>query len=113
VPVSKTARQALKKANLQKNMFTMIPTCSQADRHSWNYLRLISILKWISAIQNPYLCLMVQTILVVLIFGLAVFYVGRMIYKNFTAKSNCASGCGKCGAVDFASIEKQLREKNF
>jgi len=57
---------------------------------------------------------MVQNIIIFLIFGVAVFYIARMIYKNFAAKSGgCASGCGKCGAVDFNSIEKQLKQKGL
>ncbi len=57
---------------------------------------------------------MVQNLIIFLIFGAAVFYIGRMIYKSFTAKSgSCASGCGKCGAVDFNAIEKQLKQKGL
>jgi FeoB-associated Cys-rich membrane protein len=54
---------------------------------------------------------MVQSILVIALFAAALFYVGRLIYKNFTAKSGCASGCGKC-AIDFSQIENQLKKKN-
>jgi len=54
---------------------------------------------------------MIQQIIVGLIFLGALAYVGRLIYKSFQAKSACDSGCGKCGAVDFAKIEKQLKER--
>jgi hypothetical protein len=54
---------------------------------------------------------MIQQIIIGILFIGAVFYIGRMIYKNFTAKSGCASGCGKCGAIDFDKIEQQLKEK--
>jgi hypothetical protein len=53
---------------------------------------------------------MIQGILVCLIFLTALAYLGRMIFKHFTVKDSCASGCGKC-AVDFSKIEKQLSEK--
>lgn len=56
---------------------------------------------------------MVQNLVVWLIFLLALIYVGRLIHKSFQAKSSCDSGCGKCGAVDFNKIEKQLREKGL
>ncbi|SKC71861.1 FeoB-associated Cys-rich membrane protein [Ohtaekwangia koreensis] len=56
---------------------------------------------------------MIQSLIVGFIFLLAVVYVGRLIYKNFQSKSVCESGCGKCGAVDFNKIEKQLREKGL
>jgi hypothetical protein len=56
---------------------------------------------------------MIQSLGVGLIFLLALVYVGRLIYKSFQAKSSCESGCGKCGAVDFNKIEKQLREKGL
>lgn len=53
---------------------------------------------------------MIQEIIIVALFVIAAFYVGRMIYKNFTKKTGCASGCGKCG-VDFSKIEQQLQKK--
>jgi hypothetical protein len=56
---------------------------------------------------------MIQQLLVVTIFIAALAYVGRLIYKSFQTKSACDSGCGKCGAVDFNKIEKQLREKGI
>jgi len=52
-----------------------------------------------------------QQILLALFFLAAVYYLGSIIYKSFQAKSGCASGCGKCGAVDFAKIEQQIKEK--
>jgi hypothetical protein len=52
-----------------------------------------------------------QDILLVLVFLSAVWYLGLILYKSFQAKSGCSSGCGKCGAVDFAKIEEQIKEK--
>jgi hypothetical protein len=60
-----------------------------------------------------YLCIMIQQLIVIVIFVAAVAYIGRLIYKSFQAKSACDSGCGKCGAVDFNKIEKQLKEKGI
>lgn len=46
----------------------------------------------------------IQTILVVILFIAALFYVGRMIYRSLSPKTGgCASNC-KCG-VDFSNIE--------
>jgi hypothetical protein len=54
---------------------------------------------------------MIQEVLITLFFVAAVIYLGTIVYKSFSAKSGCASGCGKCGAIDFKKIEKQLKEK--
>jgi hypothetical protein len=56
---------------------------------------------------------MFQTILVGIIFLAAVAYLLRMAYKTFFTKTACASGCGKCGAVDFAKIENELKQKGI
>lgn len=56
---------------------------------------------------------MIQQILVALIFAAALYYVGRLIYKSFQAKSACTTGCGKCGAVDFKKIEEQLKKQGL
>ena len=45
----------------------------------------------------------VQEIALVAVFGLAVAYLGRMLYRNFTAKNSCGSSC-KCSA-DFSALE--------
>lgn len=46
---------------------------------------------------------MIQTVIIVLLFAAALFYVGRMIYISFTAKKGCGTNC-KCG-VDFSNIK--------
>jgi hypothetical protein len=46
----------------------------------------------------------VQSILVVVLFFLAVFSLARMIYRSLSNKKACASNCGKCGA-DFSDIK--------
>lgn len=57
---------------------------------------------------------MIQQILIGLVFIAALAYLGRLIYRNFKAgASSCATGCGKCGAVDFDKIEKQLKERSL
>jgi hypothetical protein len=62
---------------------------------------------------NCYFYAMLQQAFIVVIFVAAIIYLGSVIYKIFRAKSGCASGCGKCGAVDFSKIEQQIREKNI
>ena len=52
-----------------------------------------------------------QQIVLILIFLGAVAYLGLMVYRGFQAKSGCASGCGKCGAIDFAKIEQKIKDK--
>ena len=56
---------------------------------------------------------MMQHIIIGLIFVTAVMYLGRLIYRSFRSGSACETGCGKCGAVDFAKLEKQLKEKGL
>ncbi|SKB66954.1 FeoB-associated Cys-rich membrane protein [Daejeonella lutea] len=46
----------------------------------------------------------VQTILVFVLFALAVLWLGRMVYRSLTSKKACASNCGKC-AADFSDIK--------
>jgi hypothetical protein len=57
--------------------------------------------------------MLLQEILLVVVFVAALAYLGQMVYRSFRAKTGCASGCGKCGVVDFAKIEKQLKEKKI
>ncbi|MFM6954721.1 MAG: FeoB-associated Cys-rich membrane protein [Sphingobacteriaceae bacterium] len=42
-----------------------------------------------------------QDIAVVVLFVLALAYVGRLLYRNFRARNNCGGSC-KCG-VDFSN----------
>jgi len=56
---------------------------------------------------------MVQSILVSIIFLAAVVYLARLVMRHFQSKSACDSGCGKCSAVDFNKIEKQLKERGI
>jgi hypothetical protein len=45
----------------------------------------------------------IQTFVIFILFLGASFYLGKTIYKTFTAKNGCASNC-KCG-VDFSKVE--------
>jgi hypothetical protein len=57
---------------------------------------------------------MVQQIVLFVLFTGALFYLGRLLYRAFSTKSaGCASGCAKCGAVDFQKIEAQLKSDNL
>jgi len=47
-----------------------------------------------------YLCNMIQSILIGLVFLGAAFYLGRMAYRSFQAKEGCATGCAKCGVAE-------------
>jgi hypothetical protein len=53
----------------------------------------------------------VQEIIIGAVFLTALGYVGRLIYRSFQAKHACATGCGKCGAVDFEKIEKEINSR--
>jgi hypothetical protein len=54
---------------------------------------------------------MVQELIILLVFLAAAFYMGRMVYRSFAAKSGCAKGCGSCGAIDFKKIQRELEKK--
>lgn len=53
---------------------------------------------------------MIQQILVILVFVAAVGYLVSLVVKQFRAKSGCATGCGKCGALDIKAIEARINE---
>jgi hypothetical protein len=48
---------------------------------------------------------MLQQILLIASAVVAVFYLGRQVYKSFQAKNACASGCGKCATAS-AVVDK-------
>ncbi|ARS37004.1 FeoB-associated Cys-rich membrane protein [Pontibacter actiniarum] len=55
---------------------------------------------------------MIQQLLILLIFLVAVAYMGRMLYRSFAAKSGCAKGCGgACSTIDFKKIQKDLEKQ--
>ena len=45
----------------------------------------------------------VQTVIVIVLFLAALFYLGKMVYNSFNNKKGCASNC-KCG-VDFSDVK--------
>ena len=53
---------------------------------------------------------MLQQILVGVLFLGSLAYVGRLVYLSLQAKSGCATGCGKCGAIDIDKIESQMKK---
>lgn len=54
---------------------------------------------------------MIQEIIIGILFIAAIVHIGRLVYKNFQARSGCATGCGKCGAIDFDKIEAQIQKQ--
>ncbi|MBW7467148.1 hypothetical protein ABID22_001242 [Pontibacter aydingkolensis] len=52
---------------------------------------------------------MVQELIILLVFLAAAFYMGRLIYRSFAAKSGCVKGCGTaCSTIDFKKIQQDL-----
>lgn len=48
-----------------------------------------------------------------LLFTLALFFLGRMVYRAFSKKENCSAGCS-CSAVSIEEIEKKIEaDKRF
>jgi hypothetical protein len=68
---------------------------------------------WGVSEADDYLYAMIQNAVIAVLFLGALFYVGRMLYRSFTAKTGCDSGCGKCGALDIDKIEQQLKKKGI
>jgi hypothetical protein len=56
---------------------------------------------------------MIQQLLLAVLFLSAIAYLIWVVYKTFQSKSGCSTGCAKCGAIDFAKIERQIREKKL
>ncbi|RAU84284.1 FeoB-associated Cys-rich membrane protein [Pontibacter arcticus] len=54
---------------------------------------------------------MIQELLILVVFLVAAFYVGRVIYRAFNVKDGCAKGCGSCSTIDFKKIQKELDQK--
>jgi FeoB-associated Cys-rich membrane protein len=54
-----------------------------------------------------------ENFIIILIFVLAVIYLGNLVYKNFNPKNKagCAKGCGSCGAIDFDKISAQMESQ--
>jgi hypothetical protein len=54
---------------------------------------------------------MIQELIIFIVFLVAAFYMARLLYKSFTAKSGCVKGCGSCATIDFKKIQKDLEQK--
>ena len=55
--------------------------------------------------KSTYICIMdIQTILVFLLFAVALVYVGRLVFKSLQVKKDGCGGNCKCG-VDFSDIK--------
>ncbi|MCA4899002.1 MAG: FeoB-associated Cys-rich membrane protein [Bacteroidota bacterium] len=48
---------------------------------------------------------MLQSALIGILFIVAAFYLGRMVFRSFQAKNECATGCGKCAASSTNQLE--------
>lgn len=56
-------------------------------------------------LKSTYICIMdIQTILVFLLFAVALVYVGRLVFKSLQVKKDGCGGNCKCG-VDFSDIK--------
>lgn len=53
---------------------------------------------------------MVQSVVVFLVFALALAYLGSIIWKQFAGKKDCGGGCSGCSSIDIAEVEKQLKK---
>lgn len=56
---------------------------------------------------------MIQQLLIWALFGLAIFFVVRKIYNEFTAKDGCAKGCGNCEVSDSKTIQMNSSIKSI
>ncbi|HMP99567.1 MAG TPA: FeoB-associated Cys-rich membrane protein [Cyclobacteriaceae bacterium] len=51
-----------------------------------------------------------QEVIIGILFAAALFYLGRTLYRHFTVKDACKTGCGSC-AIDLDKIEKQINSQ--
>ncbi|HSZ72617.1 MAG TPA: hypothetical protein VK750_08060 [Cytophagaceae bacterium] len=55
-----------------------------------------------------------QEISIGLLFTVALFYLGRMVYRMFARKEGCGEGCGCASSVSIDAIEEKLKnDKRF
>ncbi|MDX5435949.1 MAG: hypothetical protein LPK03_02070 [Pontibacter sp.] len=54
---------------------------------------------------------MIQQLLILLLFLVAVAYMLRLLYQTFAAKNGCANSCGACSTIDFKKIQKDLEKQ--
>ncbi|MBB6609613.1 FeoB-associated Cys-rich membrane protein [Pontibacter sp. Tf4] len=55
---------------------------------------------------------MVQQIIILVLFVVAVAYIARMLYRTFSSKAEgCAKSCGACGGIDFKKIEQEMERR--
>jgi hypothetical protein len=55
-----------------------------------------------------------QEITIGLLFTIALFYLGRMVYRQFTKKEGCEAGCSCSGSISIDDIEEKLKkDKRF
>ena len=59
-----------------------------------------------------YLCTMVQEILIGFIFLAALGFLAYLIFRSFTAKEGCSTGCGACTPADFKKMDISSKEEN-
>jgi hypothetical protein len=53
-----------------------------------------------------------QTVLVILLFLVAVGYLSYLLYQQFRGSStDCPKGCGSCSAIDLESIQKKIEQQ--
>lgn len=54
-----------------------------------------------------------ENLIIILVFLVAIVYLGNMVYQNFNPKNKagCSKGCGSCGAIDFDKIEAAMSVK--
>jgi hypothetical protein len=55
---------------------------------------------------------MIQNIIVVILFLVALVYLVSVLRNEFIRKEGCR-GCGACGAADLEKITKKLEEENL
>jgi hypothetical protein len=51
----------------------------------------------------------IQVVIIAILFAAAIFYVGRLVYRNLFSKKSCGDNC-KCG-VDFSAIDADKSHK--
>jgi len=91
-----------------KKILTLLLSYLTSAQSKINLKHNISVLQsyinqYVYVYYSIFAAMNIQTIIVILLFTGALFYVGRMVYKNLFTKKSCGGNC-KCG-VDFSGIE--------
>lgn len=80
--------------NRKKSVLSIFALCPRSRLAEIVCIRTVGSVASETAVH--YLCVVMQSVLIGILFVAAAFYLARMVFRSFRAKNECATGCGKC-----------------